>query len=74
MENVAFDLVKHYPPVPIPPYASGEIKSVPFDLCVDAKYKPAHGTIALDTCISKDNKISGEQASFRFMPDLNLGL
>jgi polypeptide N-acetylgalactosaminyltransferase len=28
MENVAFDLVKYYPPVPIPPYAKGKVKYI----------------------------------------------
>ena len=28
MENVAFDLVKYYPPVPIPPYAQGKVKYI----------------------------------------------
>jgi len=26
MENVAFDLPEYYPPIPLPPYASGEVK------------------------------------------------
>jgi hypothetical protein len=28
MENVAFDLPQYYPPVPLPPYATGEVKAV----------------------------------------------
>jgi hypothetical protein len=28
MENVAFDLPQHYPPVPIPPFAKGEVSDI----------------------------------------------
>jgi hypothetical protein len=28
MENVAFDLPQYYPPVPLPPYALGEVKYI----------------------------------------------
>lgn len=28
MENVAFDLPQYYPPVPLPPYATGEVKHI----------------------------------------------
>ena len=27
MENVAFDLPQYYPPVPLPPYATGEVQT-----------------------------------------------
>lgn len=32
MENVAFDLPQYYPPVPLPPYATGEVKEKPYFL------------------------------------------
>ncbi len=45
MEYVAFDLPQYYPPVPLPPYAIGEVNDLfswylPFDLSiyVDSKY------------------------------------
>ena len=44
MENVAFDLPQYYPPVPLPPYALGEVNdlfSFSFSLnvlfCLDSK-------------------------------------
>ena len=30
MENVAFDLPEHYPPVPVPPFANGEVNDMFF--------------------------------------------
>ena len=30
MENVAFDLPQYYPPIPLPPYATGEVKNIYF--------------------------------------------
>ncbi|KAK7084062.1 N-acetylgalactosaminyltransferase [Halocaridina rubra] len=40
MKEVAFDLVKVYPPIEPPDYASGKIQSVASkDLCVDTRYK-----------------------------------
>lgn len=51
MENVAFDLVKVYPPVEPPDYAYGAIQSqgVP-TLCVDTLGKPRHSEIGLYPC------------------------
>lgn len=63
MENVAFDLVKYYPPVPVPPYASGEIKSLAGnnDLCIDTKFHLSNKNFGLDYCSSIHKDIIGEQ-------------
>lgn len=66
METVAFDLVKFYPPKPIPPYASGELKSMANeDMCIDTKFKPAETAFGIDTCLSKSHERGGEQ-TFEF--------
>ncbi|XP_052282106.1 putative polypeptide N-acetylgalactosaminyltransferase 10 isoform X1 [Dreissena polymorpha] len=60
MEEIAFDLVKVYPPVEPKPFASGEFRSAAAPLCIDTKYKNAHENVKLDQCI-KDGKGGGEQ-------------
>jgi hypothetical protein len=37
MENVAFDLPQYYPPIPLPPYATGEVKKRFFEM-VDVNF------------------------------------
>jgi polypeptide N-acetylgalactosaminyltransferase len=61
MDNVAFDLVNYYPPVPPQPYASGEIRSVAAALCIDSKFKREESTFGLDTCLRDNRDHSGEQ-------------
>jgi polypeptide N-acetylgalactosaminyltransferase len=63
MENVAFDLVNYYPPVPPPPYASGEIRSQANpSLCIDTQHKTSGSSFGLKECL-KDNhdRRNGEQ-------------
>jgi hypothetical protein len=45
MENIAFDLPQYYPPVPLPPYATGEVEDIvfryflfEFSIFLDSKY------------------------------------
>ncbi len=64
METVAFDLVKHYPPVPVPPYASGQIKNAALDLCVDLD----GSKVVLDNC--KTNKNNVQKFELTFHSDL----
>ena len=61
MENVAFDLMQYYPPIPPPNYAEGEIRHVESKLCIDAKFKSDQGNFGLDMCQSSNKGISGEQ-------------
>ncbi|XP_050689081.1 N-acetylgalactosaminyltransferase 6-like isoform X2 [Eriocheir sinensis] len=60
MENVAFDLAKHYPLVEPPDYCNGTIKSVAEpSLCVDSKYKGQFDRLdSLGTC--------GDTSQFKF--------
>ncbi|TDG44275.1 hypothetical protein AWZ03_009303 [Drosophila navojoa] len=51
MENVAFDLIKNYPPVDPPDYASGAIQNVGDPtLCVDTLSKPRHNRVGIYPC------------------------
>ncbi|XP_066942249.1 putative polypeptide N-acetylgalactosaminyltransferase 10 [Macrobrachium rosenbergii] len=51
MTEVAFDLVKVYPPVEPPDFASGKIQSVANpDLCVDSRYKRHGERFGLQEC------------------------
>lgn len=60
MEEVAFDLVKVYPPVEPPPFASGEIRTYAAALCIDTKFKGGNDNFGLAPCI-KDGQGGGEQ-------------
>lgn len=51
MENVAYDLVDHYPPVPIPPYASGQISNGATNLCLEIRNEK----VALENCKTETN-------------------
>ncbi|CAF2929979.1 unnamed protein product [Rotaria sp. Silwood2] len=61
MENVAFDLSRYYPPVPLPPFAMGEIRSMNNTLCIDTKHGGEHATFGLDLCLRDHQGRSGEQ-------------
>ncbi|CAF0999883.1 unnamed protein product [Adineta ricciae] len=61
MEHVAFDLPQYYPPVPLPPYATGEIRSMVSSLCIDTKFGGEHATFGLDRCLRDHRDRSGEQ-------------
>ncbi|XP_069130900.1 putative polypeptide N-acetylgalactosaminyltransferase 10 [Argopecten irradians] len=60
MTEVAFDLVKVYPPVEPPPFAKGEIRNVEANLCIDTRYKGQNERFQLEPCL-KDGKGGGEQ-------------
>lgn len=61
MEHVAFDLPQYYPPIPLPPYAFGEIRSKAAALCIDAKHGRDQATFGLDKCLRDHKGQSGEQ-------------
>ncbi|GAB6023940.1 hypothetical protein CHUAL_008670 [Chamberlinius hualienensis] len=61
MENIAFDLEKHYPSVEPPNYAEGEIRNVHANVCIDTKFKGENARFGVDNCIKDDSKQSGEQ-------------
>ncbi|KAK2164939.1 hypothetical protein LSH36_57g04092 [Paralvinella palmiformis] len=61
MTEVAFDLPKHYPPVEPPSVATGELRNVAANICVDTKYNGQNQNVGLATCISDDSKHGTEQ-------------
>ena len=64
MEKVAFDLVKHYPTEPIPPYAGGQILNIASNLCME----DLAGKIGLNAC--KMKKPMSQQFEMSFKSDL----
>lgn len=61
MTNVAFDQSKKYPPVEPPDYATGELRNVGSNLCVDTQYKGQNERFTLEPCIKDVRGRSGEQ-------------
>ena len=62
MQNIAFDLPKHYPPVEPKDFVGGEIRSLEDNkLCVDSKFRGANERIGLDKCSKDSPGSSGEQ-------------
>lgn len=62
MTKIAFDLVKHYPPVEPPTGAKGEIRSVGSPgLCIDTQFKRSQESFGLQPCLSDNPGASGEQ-------------
>lgn len=62
MKEVAFDLVRHYPPVEPKDFVSGEIRNQEAsDLCVDAKFKGSNERIGMGVCSKDSPGSSGEQ-------------
>ncbi|UJR20991.1 hypothetical protein I4U23_024093 [Adineta vaga] len=57
----AFDLPQYYPPVPLPPYAEGEIRSMAAALCIDTKHGGEQATFGLEKCLKDQQGKSGEQ-------------
>lgn len=60
MEEIAFDLVKHYPPVIPKSSAHGEIRNVASNLCIDTRFQGVNKRFMLDVC-TKDAGTPGEQ-------------
>ncbi|CAF1516626.1 unnamed protein product [Adineta steineri] len=61
MEKVAFDLPEYYPPIPLPPFAQGEIRSMAASLCIDTKHGGEQATFGLEQCIKDQPDKNGEQ-------------
>ena len=64
METVAFDLVKYYPPIPIPPYANGLIRNSALGFCIEIY----GGKLVLENCKTKSNY--GQMFEWTFHSDL----
>lgn len=61
MENIASDILQHYPPVPIPPFAHGQIRSMAAELCIDTKHGNIQAKFGLDLCFKDQTDRTGEQ-------------
>jgi len=62
MTEVAFDLVKHYPPMEPPDFVSGEFRNQASPtLCVDSKFKSFNERIGMAVCSKDSPGSSGEQ-------------
>lgn len=61
MKEVAFDLVRHYPPEDPADFVSGEIRSGAAAICVDSKFKGNNERIGLAACSKDSPGSSGEQ-------------
>lgn len=62
MEEVAFDLVKKYPPIEPPDFASGAIRNdVAKELCIDTQHKGADDPFGVTECIKDKPGKTGEQ-------------
>ncbi|CAH1777487.1 unnamed protein product [Owenia fusiformis] len=61
MEEVAFDLPKHYPPVEPPPYAEGEVKNLGANMCIDTRFRGQPERFGIEPCISDGPGHGGEQ-------------
>ncbi|XP_074650053.1 putative polypeptide N-acetylgalactosaminyltransferase 10 isoform X2 [Tubulanus polymorphus] len=61
MTEIAFDLPKHYPPVEPPSYASGELRNLGNNMCVDTRFKSANERFGLEECVADGHGRSGEQ-------------
>lgn len=63
MENVAFDLMKNYPPVDPPAYASGAIQNIGNpELCIDTLGRSRHNQIGVYGCAS--NLVQPQRSQF----------
>jgi len=62
MKEVAFDLVRHYPPEEPPDFVSGEFRNqAEPKLCVDSKFKGNNERIGMSACNKDSPGSSGEQ-------------
>ncbi|ESO98122.1 hypothetical protein LOTGIDRAFT_239085 [Lottia gigantea] len=65
MTEVAFDLVKVYPPIEPTPMASGEVRNQANEKCIDTRFKGQNERFQLESCI-KDGQGAGGEQQFEF--------
>lgn len=63
MEEIAFDQSKKYPPIEPPDFATGEIRNVASNLCIDTRFRNQNERFKLEKCI-KDNPGQGGEQQF----------
>uniref|UniRef100_A0A914XP32 Glycosyltransferase 2-like domain-containing protein n=1 Tax=Plectus sambesii TaxID=2011161 RepID=A0A914XP32_9BILA len=61
MTEIAFDLVKKYPPVEVPPAAEGDLRSAVNNLCIDTKFHGQNERFELAPCLRDNPSHGGEQ-------------
>ncbi|GIY38879.1 putative polypeptide N-acetylgalactosaminyltransferase 10 [Caerostris darwini] len=61
MEEIAFDQPKKYPPIEPPNFASGEIRNVVSNLCIDTKFQKQNDRFGLEKCTKDVPSQGGEQ-------------
>uniref|UniRef100_A0A2C9JLV6 Polypeptide N-acetylgalactosaminyltransferase n=1 Tax=Biomphalaria glabrata TaxID=6526 RepID=A0A2C9JLV6_BIOGL len=70
MEEVAFDLVKFYPPVEPPAMAKGTIRNMAIDLCIDTKFKSQGDTFSVETCADSTARAKEQQFELTWHKDI----
>uniref|UniRef100_A0A3P9KE58 Polypeptide N-acetylgalactosaminyltransferase n=1 Tax=Oryzias latipes TaxID=8090 RepID=A0A3P9KE58_ORYLA len=76
MEEVAWDLPKHYPPVEPPAAAWGEIRSVGSGMCMEIKHFVSGSPIRLESCVKGRGDVSwshGQVLTFGWREDIRVG-
>ncbi|KFM60274.1 putative polypeptide N-acetylgalactosaminyltransferase 10, partial [Stegodyphus mimosarum] len=63
MQEIAFDQPKKYPPIEPPNFASGEIRNVASNLCIDTRFRNQNDRFGLEKCI-KDHAAQGGEQQF----------
>lgn len=63
MKEIAFDQPKKYPPIEPPNFASGEIRNVASNLCIDTRFRKQNDRFGLEKC-TKDYPAQGGEQQF----------
>ncbi|KAM4545403.1 polypeptide N-acetylgalactosaminyltransferase 10 [Odontesthes bonariensis] len=76
MNEVAWDLPKHYPPVEPPAAAWGEIRNVGSGMCMESKHFVSGSPIRLESCVKSRGEMSwshGQVFTFGWREDIRVG-
>ncbi|XP_041808477.1 polypeptide N-acetylgalactosaminyltransferase 10-like [Chelmon rostratus] len=76
MNEVAWDLPKHYPPVEPPAAAWGEIRSVGSGMCMEIKHFVSGSPIRLESCVKGRGEVGwshGQVLTFGWREDIRVG-
>ncbi|XP_014840328.1 PREDICTED: polypeptide N-acetylgalactosaminyltransferase 10-like [Poecilia mexicana] len=76
MNEVAWDLPKHYPPVEPPAAAWGEVRNVASGLCLESKHFVSGSPIRLENCVKGRVDVSwshGQVFTFGWREDIRVG-
>ncbi|KAM4726395.1 polypeptide N-acetylgalactosaminyltransferase 10-like [Anableps anableps] len=76
MNEVAWDLPKHYPPVEPPAAAWGEVRNVASGLCMESKHFVSGSPIRLENCVKGRVDVSwshGQVFTFGWREDIRVG-